>query len=364
MPEEKKTTAEVEEEVDLLEQGNLSDLFDFPADPQDEKPVDEPKAEEKEEETQQPESAEADTETETETEEVEVSEQKPKPEGQGETKPVTFKYRGKEYSFDDLQKDQDLFTKVITGANQQSHYQELYEKQRQEATALQQQMQQFAYQQQLEAQQRAMAQQQDTTGGITPDVVKGHYNRQLDTMVKEGWIEEDIKELYPNVATGMLFLRDTLLNEVAALKRQVADLTGYSQGQYQEQVHRQQEITKQQVRSVIENIFNNIAAEGGIFEPLKDKSVRTEFIHELQQTVNPEIQAIIEHPTILRDLWIAKNHATILQAAKVQSDATKAVTEKKRRMASAEAQGSASSGRKGSNKPVPGTEEGWGDLFE
>lgn len=363
MVDEKKTDAEEEKEVDLLEEGNLSDLFDFPvADTQEEKPEPEPAAEVVEdEEGQQPEGQEADAET--EPEETQVPDE-PEPDAKGQEKPVTFKYRGKEYSFEDLQKDQDLFTKVITGANQQSHYQELYEKQRQESAALQQQMQQLAYQQQLEQQQLQQMARQEQAGTISPDVVKGHYNKQLDMMVKEGWIEEDIKELYPNVATGMLFLRDTLLNEVAALKRQVADLSGYTNHQYQESVKQQQEVTKQQVRSVIENIFNNIAAEGGIFEPLKDRSVRTEFIHELQQTVNPEIQAIIEHPTILRDLWIAKNHATILQAAQAQKKVAQANIEKKRRLASAEAQGSASSSRRGGSKPVPGTEEGWGDLFD
>lgn len=359
MTEEQKNDAVEEKEVDLLEEGNLSDLFDFPeADAAEEEA--EPKTEEVVEEATQPEEEEAETET--------VEEETPQPEQPAapESQEAKFKYRGKEYSFSDLQKDQDLFTKVITGANQQSHYQELYERQRQEAAAVQQQLQQLAYQRDMELRQMQQLQQrqEDPAATISPDVVKGHYNKQLDTMVKEGWIEEDVKELYPNVATGMLYLRDTLLNEVAMLKRQVAELQGYSASQYQESVRSQQEVTKQQVKAVIENIFNNIAAEGGIFEPLKDRSVRTEFIHELQQTVNPEIQAIIQHPTILRDLWVAKNHATILQAAAAQKASAQESTEKKRRLSSAEGAGSASAGKKGGKKPVPGTEEGWGDLFE
>ena len=354
MPEEMK--------LDDLEDDGLGDLVeDFQ---QADAAVVEPESpEQTAPESQQPEGQQANAQA---PEEAQEPEPETEPEGQGEPEPEpeqTFKYRGKEYSFEDLRKDPDLFTKVITGANQQSHYQELYEKQKQEAEELTRRVQQEAYERQqqvlyeqrLAAQRQQQQQAQQQGGGFTPDILKGHYGRQLDGMVKEGWIEEDVKELYPNVATGMLYLRDTLLNEVAMLKQQVAGLMGYTQQQYSE-------ATKSHVRNTINGIFNEIAAEGGIFEPLKDRQTRNEFIRELQSTVNPEIKAIIENPNILRNLWVARNHQTILKAAEQQRAAAQTVATQKRRLSAAEAPGTKASPARPQKKPTPGEEEGWADL--
>lgn len=352
MPEEMKL-----DDVEVEEDG-LGDLLDglITAEPEEEPespPQEAP-------ESQQPEEKKADAEPEQEAAPVEQEPEEPEGQGEPEQEPVpTFKYRGKEYSLEDLRKDQELFNKVITGANQQSHYQELYERQKQEAEFLQQRVQQEAYERQqalIQAQRLAEAQQaQQQGGGLSPELVKGHYGKQLDQMVKEGWIEEDIKELYPNVAAGMLFLRDTLLTEVAALKQQVAGLMGYTQQQYSES-------TKSQVRNTINGIFNEIAAEGGIFEPLKNPQTRNEFIRELQATVNPEIKSIIENPNILRNLWVARNHQAILAAAEQQKQAAQQVAQQKRRLSAAEAPGSRAPVSPTKKGPLPGEEEGWADL--
>lgn len=297
-------------------------------------------------------------------------------EGQGEQaeeKPAvqTFKYRNKEYTFDDLTKDPDLFTKVITGANQQSHYQELYEKQKaeaEEARRILEQRQLIEEQKRLQAEQEELArhraaQAQQAQSVITPDAVKGHYGAQVDMMIKEGWLEEDVKEFYPATAAGIMYMRDTLLTEIATLKQQVAGLIGYAQSQQHTAQTTEYESQRQTVQQQINGIFDDISNEGGIFEPLKDKKIRSDFVTELQNTVNPEVKAILENPQILRNLWIAKNHETLMALANKEKVSPNVSPEDARRLVSGEGAANVQAQPKNRDAVLPGDKEGWGDMF-
>jgi hypothetical protein len=293
------------------------------------------------------------------------------PEAESKEEVQTFKYRNKEYSLEDLRKDPDLFTKVITGANQQSHYQELYEKQRQEAEELQRQIQERVAleqerQMRLEAEAQARQQQAAQQGQpqITPDIVKGHYGRQIDQMVEEGWLDGDVKEFYPNTTAGLLYLRDSLLTEIANLKQQVSGLINYASEQQYQQQTTAHESSLQQARRQVNQIFDGIASEGGIFEPLQDKQIRGEFITELQRTVNPPLQAIVEDPSILRNLWLAKNHETLLQIATEKKKSSTVSAEDARRLVTGEGSANTKASKPKSKAPIPGTEAGWADMLD
>jgi hypothetical protein len=354
-------TEELEEDDGL---GDLLDGYIKTADPADE-------ADEQEEPDESPEETpgKGTTEEEPEDEPAEdaeeaeggAEEESEEPEKEGEVdlaSMVALKYKGKEYSWQDLMQDEELRTKVFTGANQQSHFQSLYEQKMAEADA---------YRRQLEEHQRAMeraqAEQQRYQQGqqpqqpvVPPELLAKAYKPQIEEMIKGGYLEEDLLEFYPNTAAGIMYLRENLLSRIGQLEAAIGEIVGTAERQSITQ-------TKRQAIQMIERQFDALASRGDLFEPLSDPQVRAEFVQHLRETTNPPVQRLLDNPEILKNEWIAYNHEALMsslesQRKKAESDAKRAA-----QYAGGDGVGNAKSSRpKKPKAPPPGTDEGWADL--
>lgn len=309
------------------------------------------------------EDGEPEPEPEAEEAEAEESAGEPEPSDEEEAEePVKFKYKGKEYSLEDLKADKKLREKFVTGANQQSHFQELYEEQRRKAEEAEKkitQIEQYMIQRQQQAQQAQQAQQRPQQPQITPHILKSAYERSMDEMSEGGWIEEDLKEMYPNTVSGILYLRDQLLSRIGVLEQAVGGLASHTQAKENSSV-------RESTWSRIHSNFDRVAAEGGMFEALADQQTRQDFLTYLEQTVNPEIQALVSEQgvEVIKALWAGKNRDAYFAAVKENRQADPKATERRSRarMAAGESGGRKSGGSGGkTTNPLEGT--GFEDLF-
>lgn len=273
-----------------------------------------------------------------------------------------FKYKGKEYTLDDLRKDKKLFAKVFTSAEQQTHFQELHNTEKQEVESLKAQV---AALQQVEVQRQAAAQQpspeEAAAAGPSPDQLRASYDPVTDEMIKDGWIEADMNELYPNAVAGVVSLRDEAFTRIAQIEAALGQIVQQQQG-------RQVVETQQTVFGKINGIFDNLSSQGGIFAPLESQETRQQFLTHLEKTLNPEVDTLLSDPSVLRDLWIGHNHQKLIEATEAKNAAKIAALEAKRvetatQMAVGEGGGvSPSSGPPTAPKTFPGEEDTWGDL--
>jgi hypothetical protein len=275
---------------------------------------------------------------------------------QDEEKPKTFKYKGKEYSQQDLLNDPDLFNKVVTAANQQTHYQDLHLESK---TKIEQIERKLAEREAAEQEwQRQQAEAAAAAGApvIKPEHVSAWTKDAIKGFVDDGWVEEDFAELYPNTMSSMAYLRDNMLGR---LFRVEAALESYLQHAFQKERTETTRGTWGQLNSAIDSVAN----EGGVFAPLTDNETRMNFLRRLQETVNPEVEQLIQHPEIIRNLWIAENQEAFVQAASKQRAAAEAAAAAKRRNAAGEGGGvQRAPARQRPQVQEFGVDEGWADL--
>jgi arsenate reductase-like glutaredoxin family protein len=269
-------------------------------------------------------------------------------------KKETFKYKDKEYTYEDFLKDPDLRTKLITAANQQSHYQDLYGQQKTQFEALQNQINVL-----MQSQQAAMRPQTEQRPqprpGLTPEQIGFAYKDATNEFVKQGWIDEDFAELYPSTVASMVFLRDLVLGRLGNTETAVETVLASRAGEIQQN----QQMSRW---DRMNQIFDGLASEGGIFEPLKNPQNREEFLTAVGQSLNPEVDLLLSDPSIMRRLWIAQNHEAMIAAAQAAQQRAAIDAEKKRRLAVGEGSGARAGGGRPTPLAVPGTEEGWADL--
>lgn len=268
-------------------------------------------------------------------------------------KKETFKYKDKEYSYEDFLKDEDLRNKLVTSANQQSHYQELYGQSKAQFEALQNQINVL-----MQSQQQLSRPQEQ--GGpprpmITPEKVGLAYKDATKEFVKEGWIDEDFAELYPSTVASMVFIRDMVLGRLGSTEAAVEAVMSSRAGEIR---HTQEQTRWQRMHS----IFDGLASEGGIFAPLKEQKTREEFLVAVGQSLNPEVDLLLSDPQVLRRLWIAQNHEAMIAAATAAQRRAEQEAAEKRRLAVGEGTGTRAGGQRPNPPVLPGTEEGWADL--
>ncbi len=359
MPEEIESTEEV---VDTT---GLDDLIDWPA----EVPEQEEQQTEDEGRDQNPDGHE-----EQEQDQADSEEEKPEPEIEqtddgGDEKEEdtrdTYKYKGKEYTWEELSANPKLRQDIFTAANQQSNYQKLHGENKETIKSLEQQLQEFlerdqqerSYREQQIAEQRARQQAEQAAANaprVTPDMLNAQYETVREDLKKDGWLEEDIVDLYPNAATGVLAMRDELYSRLAVLENALSSVL-------QETSTSRQKTAVQTTMGTINSHFDSLAAQGGIFEPLKDQETRINFLKHLRDTLNPPVQHLVNNPDILRDAWVGHNHQALIESVEKAKRAESRKIANDRRLASGEGGGSRPSSV-GNKSPIPGEAEGWADL--
>lgn len=176
----------------------------------------------------------------------------------------------------------------------------------------------------------------------------------LDELTKSGWIEEDVAELYPNSAIGILTMRDELFGRLAQLETSVGSFLG----EYQQ---RQQVDSATSVMGQITGYLDGLSKEGEIFAPLSNKETQNEFLSLIRDRLNPPVQLLLQNPEILRDYWVGHNHQALLDSVQKAKQQEKQRITKNRQFSGGEGGGGRPAG--GSEKVAkPGEEAGWSDL--
>lgn len=339
-------------------QDGLDELIDLPAEEPEVQPDDEKepvKTEEPEEPVEEPaDSDEPKPEVDGSTEEI--------PEESVEEEPERkIKFRGEEYSLSDLQKDPKLLENLVTAANQQTNYQRLHDEDKNRLQEMQDRIAQIEAhraQQLAEAERAAQERQaqEQQKPPATPEEVAEAYKPALKKLVKEGWIEEDVEELYPNAAIGLLTMRDELFQRMTMLERAVGVVGEF----FQESQQKQQVEQAESVMGRITGYLSDLSKEGDIYAPLADPEKQKEFLSTIRDRLNPPIKMLLENPDIMREYWIGANHQALLESVQKVKQSESAKKQKQRQLAA----GEGSSARPSAKTPatLPGEEEGWGDL--
>ena len=169
-------------------------------------------------------------------------------------------------------------------------------------------------------------------------------------------------ELYPNAVTGMISMRDEFAVRIDQLERALGAMVEHTQSRNQSEAH-------QTVQQQFDGIFDNLSSQGGIFEPLASEETRKEFLAEVSQKLNPELDHLLSDPSVLGDLWIASNHTKLVAQAEADYKAKlDALTSKNDEVNRRNAAGEGGGSRPGTALPKDPSEQEliaqdtWGDL--
>jgi len=166
---------------------------------------------------------------------------------------------------------------------------------------------------------------------MDPRVQQAHLLAQMapeiGNVVRQGFIEEDFAQLYPNVIAQMLAHRNALYDIV----RRFDSFEQTHQGQT-----RQAEATTH--RTNLDANLDSLAGKGELFAPLKNPTERQAFLEHLVQDVNPTVDRIT--PEWLARQWIAFKHETIVTAAQATAERDRLERETARRRAASDGKGS------------------------
>lgn len=273
----------------------------------------------------------------------------------------TFKYKGKEYKVSDLETDADLRAKVFTSAEQHTHFQALHEKTQATVAEQARQIEELRAAEVARQQAIQQAQEAESRPVVKPETLTAAYKDSVESLVKDGWIEDDISTLYPNAVAGVVAMRDELMVRVSQLEEALGQVIGGQQVTEAKTV-------QQTVHGKLNSIFDSLAEEGGIFAPLESPETRQKFLTKVSEELNPEIGQLVSDRNVLRKLWIAANPDALTAQIEAEyqrklKEAQDQQTEANRRLATGEGGGSQVNGSVPTpDKVIPGQEEGWADL--
>lgn len=354
-----------EKTEEQIDSDGLDDLLEgTPAEPPKEEPEEHQTEDGKEpvqpEEEQEQKDQPADSDDEPKQESPDLQTEPPQEEEQEETQ-RKIKFRGQEYSQEDLIRDPKLLNDLVTAANQQTHYQELHGENKKRLEEMQAKIEEFNQFREMQVQQAEQARReaealQQQQPQLTPQQLQQHWQPHLDKLAEDGWIEDDIAQLYPNFASGALTFREEVAQRLAQIEGALGQVSGvFQQAQEQQKV--------QAASSVMDRIkahLTKISQEGEIFAPLADPEKQIEFLSQIRDRLNPPVELLLNNPDIMREYWVGSNHETVLASvaqAKQNSNATK---QRQRSLAAGE--GSSARPAAAAPRALPGEEEGWADL--
>ena len=137
--------------------------------------------------------------------------------------------------------------------------------------------------------------------------IRSAYTDQLQQAIADGYMEADFAEMYPDIATQMLFHRDLLYEAretIAALVGAVNRMAGTTK--------------KTEMETHLDNAFDALAEKDKRFGMLKDAKTRAGFMEYLDQ-LNPEADQLTgeKHLEFLERQFWAYNGAAILEAQRL-----------------------------------------------
>lgn len=226
--------------------------------------------------------------------------------------PQKIKIRGKEYTFQEVLENEVLQQALLQTYEQfptlQKKYIEMLEQQRQQEQTPPQPQQPIdprAHQAQLVA----------------------HYAPQINEAVKNGWIEEDFAQLYPNAVAQMLWHRDQMYD----LNRRFGSFSELHTGQT-----RKAEANGHKTQ--LTATLDTLAGSGDFFKPLLDAEKRQGFLDFLIESGNPLVTQLT--PDYLKRQWVAFNHETVLTAAQATAERERIERQNQRLRAGSDGKGS------------------------
>jgi hypothetical protein len=221
-----------------------------------------------------------------------------------------YKYRGREYTAEELVK-QGLLEDVLTSAEQLPHLQKKH----------------LETLEKLTQQQQPPAQPQAEQPSITQAQIRAHYQSHIAEAVKQGYIEPDFADLYPDAVSQMLWHRDQLYQ----VKGQLAELAQGFSG-----TTRKSEA--QTSMTGVQTNLDALAGQDAIYAPLKDSTEREGFLTWLTKEIDPPVKLMT--PEWLGRQWMAYKSEAFLGVTRQANDAQKRADEDARRRAAGDGRGS------------------------
>lgn len=252
--------------------------------------------------------------------------------------PQTFTYRGKVYTPEQIASNPDLMRDLIASAeqlpNQQRAYSELQNKLGQEVERIKQQLA-GVRPQGAPGQQGG---QRSTTvpggpgiGHLNPDQVAQAVRPIAEQAAKQGWIEQDMVDLFPKTSSQFMIHRDMLYDVRAAVQEMQKIVFGG-----------QQERLVSDTRAAFNSALDGLGARGEQYAPLKDSpEARQGFEKYLLENFSNLPAAQVLDPKFLERQWWGYNAETIAATLQQQGQHAAAAEVRKR----ARAVGGGNSGR-------------------
>jgi hypothetical protein len=223
--------------------------------------------------------------------------------------PKTYEYKGKQYTLDQMV-ELGVLEDALQTARQfptiQTKYQSLLEE---KATP----------------QAPQPGQQAPAPTGPTGDQILQSYAPIVQDMANQGYIEPEVFEVFPKLATALMFHRDLLYdvrNAVAAMMHTENARAEVSQ--------------KDAALNYVGGLCDKVSGEGEHFTLLKDGEVRKGFYQYLG-SLNVQISKVDED--FIRSQWVAYNSGPMLEAVKLAASGQKAADVRSRRNAKGEGGG-------------------------
>lgn len=224
-----------------------------------------------------------------------------------------IKIRGKEYTFAEILENDFLQQALL----------QTYE----QFPSLQQKYTQMLEQQREQQSQRQQPPQPQIDPRVEQAQLVAHYAPQIAQVVREGRIEEDFAQLYPNAVAQMLWHRDQLYQLGTAF--QEFRTANVGQTRKAEQTGHQNQLMA---------TLDGLANKGEIFGPLKDARERAGFLDFMIDMGDPPVSKLT--PDYLAKMWVAFKHDTIVTAAQAAAERDRITRQNDRLRASGDGKGS------------------------
>lgn len=222
-------------------------------------------------------------------------------------KPPTFKFRGRDYSVEDLVQH-GLLADALTTAEQFPHLQKKYQE------VLEQARQQPAQPVAPPPQPKPQAQ------------IRAEYAGEVSRAVQQGYIESDFAQLYPDFASQAM-MHVSMLYDLAGAMRGLRDKVDSLGGQ----------TTAKDAIAKLNGTLDQVAGKGEPWAWLKDPKERTGFLDYLG-TVNPLVEQLT--PEFLSQQAVAYKADAFLEATRQTAERQQHQRDDARRKAAGDGRGS------------------------
>lgn len=161
--------------------------------------------------------------------------------------------------------------------------------------------------------------------GPSGDQILTAYTPVVEDMANKGYIEPEVMEVFPKLATALMFHRDLLYD----VRSTVAAML--------QNANAQAEVTqKDAVKNYVGGLCDKVAGEGDHFATLRDQKVRDGFFEYLG-TLNVPVKQV--NDDFIRKQWVAYNADPMLEAVRQAAAGQKVADSKTRRNARGEGGG-------------------------